>query len=411
VAWDEGALAVKFAALFPHLNERQRRLLVGAEAEALGFGGISAVARASGLSLPTVRKAVAELGSGAEELSPEWSRRPGGGRKRAEVADPELVVALESLVDPVTRGDPESPLRWTTKSMRRLAGALTEMGHPVSHVVVGELLRGLGYSLQANAKTVEGAQHPDRDAQFGYINDEAKRRLAAHLPVVSVDTKKKELVGAEPAYKNGGREYQRAGRPERVGVHDFPNELGKAIPYGVYDVGANEGWVLVGADHDTAEFAVQSVRRWWDTMGQAAYPKAPRLMITADAGGSNGYRTRLWKVELAALAHETGLEITVCHFPPGTSKWNRIEHRLWSAVSMNWRGRPLISHEVVVELIGATTTKTGLKVRAELDRGVYPKGIKITNDQLAAAGVRRHEFHGEWNYDVGPTRRRRNTAM
>jgi hypothetical protein len=403
VAFDEVALAAKFERLFPHLNERQRRLLAGAEAQALGFGGVSAVARASGLSVPTVRKGVTELAE-TTELAPEQSRRAGGGRKRAEVADPELMAALESLVDPVTRGDPESPLRWTTKSTRRLARALSEMGHRVSHVVVAELLRALGYSLQANAKTAEGAQHADRDAQFRYISEQATQRLAAGLPVVSVDTKKKELVGADPAYKNAGREWQPAGRPEHVGVHDFPNQAGKAVPYGVYDVGANQGWVLVGTDHDTAAFAVQSLRKWWHSMGQAVYPQADRLLVCADAGGSNGYRTRLWKVELAGLAAETGLTITVCHFPPGTSKWNRIEHRLWSAVSMNWRGRPLVSHEVVVDLIGATTTTTGLTVKAELDTNHYPKGIKVTDSQLAAASVRGHAFHGEWNYDLAPHR-------
>ena len=258
--------------------------------------------------------------------------------------------------------------------------------------------------MQANATTIEGRQHADRDAQFRYINEQATQRLAAGLPVVSVDTKKKELVGADPAYKNAGREWRPVGRPEQVGVHDFPNQAGKAVPYGVYDIGANQGWVLVGTDHDTAAFAVQSLRRWWQSMGQTAYPQADRLLVCADAGGSNSYRTRLWKVELAHLAAETGLTITVCHFPPGTSKWNRIEHRLWSAVSMNWRGRPLVSHEVVVDLIGATTTTTGLTVKAELDTNHYPKGIKVTADQLAAAGVRGHTFHGEWNYDIGSQR-------
>ena len=324
MAFDSVAMTAKFDEVFPHLNERQRRLLAGAEARALGFGGVSAVARASGLSVPTVRKAVGEIESGAEVMGAERSRRPGGGRKQAELVDPDLESALEALVDPVTRGDPMSPLRWTTKSTRQLARALTGAGHPVSHVVVAEMLHASGYSLQANAKTVEGVQHPDRDAQFRYMNAEAGRRLAEHLPVVSVDTKKKELVGADPAYKNGGREWQPSGSPEEVGVHDFPNDIGKAVPYGVYDVGANAGWVLVGADHDTAAFAVQSIRRWWQTMGEPSYPRAKRLLVCADAGGSNGYRTKLWKVELAALAAETGLTITVCHFPPGTSKWNRI---------------------------------------------------------------------------------------
>ena len=369
----------------------------------MGWGGVSAVSRAAGLSRPTVKKAIAELSSPPETaLAASRSRRPGGGRKRAVDLDPGLAAAVESLVDPDSRGDPESPLRWTTKSTRQLARALAGVGHPVSHVRVAEILHGLRYSLQANAKTIEGAQHPDRDAQFRYINDQARRRLGKHLPVVSVDTKKKELVGDDPAYKNAGREWQPEKSPQEVGTHDFPNKLGKAIPYGVYDVGENAGWVLVGTDHDTAAFAVQALRRWWESMGQAAYPQAGRLLICADAGGSNSYRTRLWKVELAGLAAETGLTITVCHFPPGTSKWNKIEHRLFSMITMNWRGRPLTSHEVVVELIGATTSQTGLTVRAELDRGDYPKGIQISDAQLTAAGVLPHKFHGEWNYDLRP---------
>jgi hypothetical protein len=397
-------LAAKFASVWPHLNERQRRVVVGAEAKALGYGGVSAVARASGLSVPTVRKAVGELDAPTgPALPPDRSRRPGGGRKKATVLDPGLVEAVESLVDPDSRGDPMSPLRWTTKSTRALARALVEMGHPVSHVRVAEILHGLRYSLQSTAKQVEGAQHPDRDAQFRYINKQVKARLRAKEPVVSVDTKKKELVGDSPKYANGGKEWQPEGTPERVGVHDFPDPaVGKAIPYGVYDVGANEGWVLVGADHDTAAFAVQALRRWWQTMGAPEYPSAQRLLICADAGGSNSYRSRLWKVELAGLAAETGLALTVCHLPPGTSKWNKIEHRLFSAITMNWRGRPLVSHEVVVELIAATTSAKGLSVRAELDRGDYPSGIKITDDQLEAAGVQGHKFHGEWNYDIRP---------
>ena len=398
-------MAQKFAELWPHLNERQRRLVVAAEAKALGRGGVTAAARAAGLSRPTVHKAVAELASPSEVLlGPGRSRRPGGGRKRAVDRDPELMTALESLVDPDSRGDPESPLRWTTKSTRHLADVLGDLGHHVSHVRVAEVLHRLKYCLHANAKTVEGKQHADRDAQFHYINDLSRSRLAEHLPVVSVDAQKKENVGEDPGYKNGGKEWQPRGRPEKVGVHDFPNDLGKAIPHGVYDVGENAGWVLVGADHDTAAFAVQSLRRWWETMGKAAYPAADKLLICADAGGSNSYRTRLWKVELAGLAAETGLTITVCHFPPGTSKWNKIEHRLWSMLTLNWPGRPLVSHEVVVELIGATTSRTGLSVRAELDRGSYPKGIKISDAQLVAAGVQQHDFHGEWNYDLRPPR-------
>jgi hypothetical protein len=316
-----------------------------------------------------------------------------------------LVPALEALVDPATRGDPESPLRWTTKSTRQLASALSDGGHPVSPWTVGQLLHALDYSLQGARKTIEGGQHPDRDAQFGYINGLAQRFLAGRLPVISVDTKKKELVGA---YKNGGREWQPKGQPVPVKVHDFIDpELGKAIPYGVYDIGADQGWVSVGRDHDTAAFAVESIRRWWQAMGAPAYPRARQLLICADAGGSNSYRNRLWKRELSRLAAETGLTITVCHFPPGTSKWNRIEHRLFAHISMNWRGRPLESHQVIVELIGAVTTRTGLQVRAQADTGLYPKGIKVSDEELATVRLRRHDFHGEWNYTIDPPRTRR----
>jgi len=406
MAVDEAVLAQKFADLWPHLNERQRRLVVGAEAKALGRGGVSAAARAAGLSRPTVLKAVTELAEAPQPMAPQRSRRPGGGRKKAVALDPGLVDALKALVDPVTRGDPESPLLWTTKSMRNLADALTEAGHPVSHVRVAEILHSLEYSLQANAKTREGNQHPDRDAQFRYINFQVKARLAVGLPVLSVDTKKKELVGEDPGYKNTGREWQPKGTPVEVGVHDFPDKiLGKAVPYGVYDVGANSAWLLVGSDADTGAFAVQALRRWWQAVGAEVYPAAGRLLICADAGGSNSYRGRLWKTELAGLADETGMVITVCHLPPGTSKWNKIEHRVFSAITMNWRGRPLTSHEVVVDLIAATTTRTGLRVAAELDRGTYPKGIKISDAELAAAGVWGHPFHGEWNYDIAPRQR------
>lgn len=406
MAVDEQGLAQKFANLWPHLNERQRRLVAGAEARALGRGGVSIVARAAAMSRPTVHKALAELEGSPEAMTPQRSRRAGGGRKKAVVRDPGLVEALESLVDPDSRGDPESPLRWTTKSVRNLADALGEAGHPVSHVRVAEILHSLKYSLQGNAKTREGNQHPDRDAQFHYINELVKARLAAGLPVLSVDTKKKELIGKDPGYKNGGREWQPKGSPVEVGVHDFPDPaVGKAVPYGVYDVGANTAWVLVGSDADTAAFAVQALRRWWQSVGAAAYPDADALLVCADAGGSNSYRGRLWKTELAALATETGLTITVSHFPPGTSKWNKVEHRVFSAITMNWRGRPLTSHEVVVELIAATTTRTGLTIQAELDRGTYPKGIRISDAELAAAGVRPHPFHGEWNYDLPPKER------
>jgi len=398
VVVDEEVLAGKFATVLPRLNERERRLVLGAEARALGRGGVSAVARAAGVSRPTVAKAVAELNTPAEH--PERVRRPGGGRKRLVDKDPGLVAALEALVDPATRGDPESPLRWTSKSTRQLAAALTAADHPVSYHTVGELLGDLGYSLQAAVKAREGSQHADRDAQFRYLAGQVNDCLAAGDPVISVDTKKKELVGE---YKNGGREWQPRGEPERVNVHDFPDPtVGKAIPYGVYDVAANTGWVSVGRDHDTASFAVATLRSWWTTVGRPAYPTAKRLLICADSGGSNGARLRLWKVELAALAAEAGLTITVCHLPPGTSKWNRIEHRLFAHISMNWRGRTLTSHEVVVDLIAATTTRNGLTVHAQLDERDYPKGVKITDKQMAALPLHRHEFHGDWNYTLRP---------
>src|SRR5438093_817829 len=348
-------LAAKFEAIFPHLDERQRRLLMGAEARALGHGGIRLVARAAGVREATVSLGVDELDTGAEPLG--RVRRPGGGRKRAADLDPGLLPALLALVEPQERGDPMSPLRWTTLSTRNLADELTRQGHKVSEGTVGALLRQEGFSLQGNAKTVEGKQHPDRDAQFSYIGEQAREHLSAGDPVVSVDAKKKELVGE---FKNGGREWRPAGRPVRVDAHDFPDrDLGKAIPYGVYDLAANAGWVNIGTDHDTAAFAVESIRRWWNGAGRDGYPRARRLLITADAGGSNGYRTRAWKAELAALAGQARLEITVCHLPPGTSKWNKIEHRLFSHITMNWRGRPLSSHEVIVQTIAATTTRTG----------------------------------------------------
>jgi len=398
VVVDEEVLARKLAAVLPRLSERERRVVLGAEARALGRGGVGVVARAAGVSRPTVTKAVAEL----DQPDAAWGRvrRRGGGRKRATDKDPGLLVALEALVAPATRGDPESPLRWTSKSTRQLADALTAAGQPISYHTVGELLRGQGYSLQANAKTVEGRQHPDRDAQFHYLSAQVRAHLDAGDPVVSVDTKKKELVGD---YKNAGREWQPKGEPVAVGVHDFPDPaVGKAIPYGVYDVGANAGWVSVGRDHDTAAFAVATLRSWWTTVGRPTYPDSGRLLICADSGGSNGARLRLWKVELAALAADTGLTITVCHLPPGTSKWNKIEHRLFSHISMNWRGRPLTSHEVVVDLIAATTTREGLTVHAQLDDASYPKGVKITDQQMAALPLQRHEFHSDWNYTLTP---------
>ena len=391
-------LAAKFEAIFPHLDERQRRLLMGAEARASGHGGIRMVARAAGVREATVSLGVDELDSGAEPLG--RVRRPGGGRKRAADLDPGLLPALLALVEPQERGDPMSPLRWTTLSTRNLAGELTRQGHEVSEGTVGALLRQEGFSLQGNAKTVEGKQHPDRDAQFGYIGEQAREHLSAGDPVVSVDAKKKELVGE---FKNGGREWLPKGRPVRVDAHDFPDrDLGKAIPYGVYDLAANAGWVNIGTDHDTAAFAVESIRRWWNGAGRDGYPQARRLLITADSGGSNGYRTRAWKAGLAVLAAETGLEITVCHLPPGTSKWNKIEHRLFSHITMNWRGRPLTSHEVIVNSIAATTTRVGLIVHAELDPGSYPTGTEISDAEMAAVPLARHRFHGDWNYTIHP---------
>jgi Rhodopirellula transposase DDE domain len=391
-------LQTKWNKLMPHLDERQRRLLAAAEARVLGYGGISLVAEASGLSRTTIHKALAELDE--PPLPGRRIRQVGGGRKPLGEQDPSLLVALEELIAPVTRGHPESPLRWTCKSTRQLADALGEQGYAIGHTTVAELLQHLGYSLQANAKTIEGKQHADRDAQFQYINRLTKRYLRRKLPAISVDTKKKELVGE---YKNNGREWQPKGQPEPVKTHDFPNpQIGKAIPYGVYDRGRNEGWVNVGCDHDTASFAVESIRRWWRCMGRKVYPDATELLISADAGGSNGYRPRLWKVELQHLADETGLKITVCHFPPGTSKWNKVEHRLFAHITMNWRGRPLVSHEVVVNLIGATTTRNGLKVRARLDTSIYPTKIKVPDEDIDSVKLTPHKFHGEWNYTIRP---------
>ena len=382
------------------LDERARRLLLGAAARRLGRGGITLVAAASGVSVDTVGKGAAELEAGI--VADGRVRAKGAGRKPVEHTDPGLWPALDALVDPESRGDPMSALRWTTKSTVKLADELTAHGHRVGPGTVARLLKDHDYSLQGNAKTLEGTQHPDRDAQFRYLNDQVSVFLAEGSPVISVDTKRKELVGT---YRNGGREYQRSGEPVKVNTYDFIGEAGKAVPYGVYDVAANSGWVNVGTDADTGEFAVESIRRWWNRIGAPAYPDATRLLITADGGGSNGSRLRLWKTQLAELATETGLEITVAHLPPGTSKWNRIEHRLFSAITMNWRGRPLETHEVVVETIAATTTTTGLTVAVTLDNNTYQRGIKITDKEMKAFEARhlhRHDFHGNWNYTIRP---------
>jgi hypothetical protein len=392
-------LAAKFEALLPHLDERRRRLVLGAEARALGHGGIRMVARAAGVREATVSLGVSELE--AEPGPPGRVRRPGGGRKRSADLDPGLVPALLALVEPEERGDPVSPLRWTVKSTGTLAAELSARGHEASPRTVAALLRAEGFSLQGNAKVLEGKKpHPDRDAQFRYISGQAAARLAAGEPVVSVDAKKKELVGE---FGNAGRQWRPKGSPARVRDHDFASEGdGKAIPYGVYDLAADAGWVAVGTDRDTAAFAVETIRRWWNARGRHDYPAAGRLLVTADAGGANGYRTRAWKKGLAALALETGLEVTVCHFPPGTSKWNKIEHRLFSRITMNWRGRPLTSHGVVVNSIAATTTATGLTVHAELDPGSYPAGEKVTDAEMDALPLTRHDWHGDWNYTLRP---------
>ena len=394
------ALRAKFEAVLPHLDERQQRLVMAGEARSLGHGGIAAVAVATGASRSRISLGVTELEAGAPPLG--RARRAGGGRKSLTQTDRGLVDALLALVEPTRRGDPESPLCWTTSSTRKLADELTAAGHKVGPDTVARLLREQGFSLQANSKTLEGADHPDRDAQFSYLNDQATDHLNTGDPVISVDTKKKELVGE---YKNGGREWRPAGEPEKVKVHDFiDRQLGKANPYGVYDLAADTGWVSVGTDHDTAAFAVETIRRWWNTIGINAYPNASRLLITADGGGSNGSRTRLWKTELATLANQTGLQITVCHLPPGTSKWNKIEHRLFSHISMNWRGRPLISHDVIVQTIAATTTRTGLRVHAELDTSTYPTGLTIPDSTMKALSesgtLTRHEWHPDWNYTL-----------
>jgi Rhodopirellula transposase DDE domain len=398
---DSDALRAKYHKLLPHLNERTRRLLAGADALALGRGGVVAVARASQLSRPTIYKAIEELSQ--KSLKAERVRREGGGRKMLSQQHPELDAVLERLVSPTSRGDPMNPLRWTIKSTRKLAQELQAQGYRLSHPVVAERLAALHYSLQANAKSIEeGSEHPDRNAQFEHINRLAAEFLAEGQPVISVDTKKKELVGR---YKNSGREWRPQGQPIKVKVHDFIDEsLGKAIPYGVYDVGQNQGWVNVGRDHDTSAFAVESIRQWWRAMAQAVYPQARRLLICADGGGSNGYRVRLWKKELQRLSDELARPISVCHYPPGTSKWNKIEHRLFSFISQNWRGKPLTSHEVVIELIASTTTRSGLKVRARTDSNKYPDKIKVSDAEMQTLNLERDSFHGEWNYTLKPHR-------
>lgn len=395
VSESEEAFVAKLAAVRPFLDERAWRLLLGAEAQAIGWGGIALVARLSGASRTTVQAGVNQIRAG---LEPDGRVRAlGAGRPRVEDEQPGIEDVLEELVGPQTRGDPQSPLRWTTKSLGNLVKGLSEKGFVASRRTVARLLKQAGYRLQATFKTKEGVQHPDRDAQFGHINATAAEFLAAGDPVVSIDAKKKELVGE---YANRGREWRPKGRPVEVNGHDFPAGVPKAIPYGVYDVGADAGFVSVGVDHDTASFAVNALRTWWQRVGRARYPQARRLMVTADGGGSNGYRLRAWKVELARLAAETGLDITVCHFPPGTSKWNKVEHRLFSFISINWRGRPLTDYQVIVETIAATTTRTGLTVEAVLDPGTYPTGVKISDRLIKAVSLAREQFHGEWNYTI-----------
>jgi transposase len=405
---DLQAIRKKYRVLSPVLSERARRLWAASEASAVGWGGVSLVAGATGLARNTVQAGLKEMvGSptrGGREASEPRTRRPGGGRKRLADKDPMLPANLEALVEPHTRGDPISPLRWTCLSLSQLVEALGKRGHRVSAPTVGSLLHGLGYSLQANRKTREGSSHPDRDLQFKHINRQTRLFQSRGQPVISVDTKKKELVGK---FKNGGREWRPKGKPEEVNVHDFRDDDvsplgGKAIPYGVYDQTANAGWVSIGVDHDTPDFAVQSIRAWWMQMGIREYPDARELLITADAGGSNGYRTRAWKTALQRFASEARLKITVCHFPPGTSKWNKIEHRMFCHITKNWRGRPLVSHEVIVNLIGNTTTKTGLKIRAKLDKRRYPTGVKVADRELAQVQIAPATFHGEWNYSIAP---------
>ena len=395
----EQGIRQRYAGLSPVLNEQSLRRFVATEAQSYGHGGVSAVFRITGIARSTISRGLKEI---AEKRQPEAGRlrKPGGGRKAKLAEDSTLLSDLQRLVEPATRGDPMRPLRWTSKSLRHLSQALRGLNHSACPHVIADCLREMGYSLQANSKTREGSGHVDRDAQFQYISDQAGAFLAAGEPVVSVDTKKKELVGN---FKNNGRELRPKGSPEAVSVHDFIDpKLGRAVPYGIYDIGDNKGWGSVGSDHDTASFAVHALDRWWLTMGQSRYPEATRLLVTADGGGSNGHRVRLWKVELQTLANALRIPITVCHLPPGTSKWNKIEHRLFSFITLNWRGKPLRSFETIVQLIAATTTSAGLTVRAELDENKYPKGVKISDARLAAINLARHPFHGDWNYTISP---------
>jgi hypothetical protein len=383
----------------PFLDERGRRLFAANEALALGFGGVTATALATGIARSTINRGIDELQSARNDID-RRVRRPGAGRKSAVTHQPGLPAALEGVIEAAIRGDPGSPLRWVSRSQRQLVKALADLGFTASQRVVANLLRALNYSCQANSKTREGGKHPDRDAQFGHINTMVQASIAAGEPAISVDTKKKELVGD---FKNNGRELRPKGQPEAVRVHDFKiPELGRVAPYGVYDIAANHGWVSIGVDADTAAFAVESIRRWWYKLGQARYPSATCLTITADCGGSNGSRVHLWKRELQGLANELGIDIKVHHLPPGTSKWHKIEHRLFAFISMNWRGKPLVSHQVIVQLIGATTTETGLTVCCELDANRYPKGIKVSDEEMQAINIIRDAFHGEWNYTISP---------
>lgn len=398
----ESAIRNRYLSLEWTLDERLRRLYAAAEAKALGHGGVTLVWKATGVAKGSIQQGLKELEQRVDSVEPNLQRirKIGAGRKASVTNDAELLSALESLVEPVTRGDPESPLRWTCKSLRQLESELVAQGYAVSHSSIGGLLKGLGYSLQGNRKTLEGTSHPDRNAQFEYINSRVEEAVSIKQPVISVDTKKKELVGQ---FKNGGKEWRPQGNPEQVNVYDFVDkELGRANPYGVFDLADNSGWVSVGTDHDTASFAVSTIRRWWLVMGKPLYPDVKELLITADGGGSNGSRVRLWKLELQQLSDELGFPIRVSHFPPGTSKWNKIEHQLFSHISMNWRGQPLVSHEVIVNLIASTTTRKGLKVQAELDSNLYPKGIKVTDEEFASIRISRDEFHGEWNYLITP---------